>query len=59
MAAVGMPPTLKIVVLAVKRTAALKKSLRRQRPLHLVPAVVLAIKKQIFFHTFACMSLFK
>jgi hypothetical protein len=54
-----MPLTLKMVVLAVKRTAALKKSLRRQRPLHLVPAVVLAIKKQIFFHTFACMSLFK
>jgi hypothetical protein len=59
MAAVGTPPTLKIAVLAVKRTAALKKSLRRQRRLHLVPAVVLAIKKRICFQPFACMSLFK
>jgi hypothetical protein len=59
MAAVGMPPTLKMVVLAVKRTAALKKSLKRQRPVHLAPAAVLAIKKRICSQPFACMSLFK
>jgi hypothetical protein len=54
-----MPLTLKMVVLAAKRTAALKKSLKRQRPVHPVPAVVLAIKKRICFQPFACMSLFK
>jgi hypothetical protein len=59
MAAVGMPLTLKMAVLAVKRTAALKKSLKRQRPVHLVPAAVLAINKRVCFHTYACMSLFK
>jgi hypothetical protein len=59
MAAVGMPLTLKMVVLAAKRTAALKKSLKRQRPVHPVPAAVLAIKKRICFQPFACMSLFK